>query len=79
MWQVQLLLPLSDKIQETGLNQAMDKQREENSIALPKALWDDVAIRVKTYSCGIDDIIQRALLLYFSLTGTPRAGESPKP
>ena len=60
MWQAQLLLPLSERIHEVGLIEAMDKQREEDSIALPKALWDDLAIRAKTFSCGIYDIIQRA-------------------
>ena len=42
----------------------MDDQREENSIALPRELWDEAASRAQAAGCGINDIIERALSAY---------------
>ena len=45
--------------------------REENSIALPRELWDEVTSRAVAEGCGTHDIIERALRTYFDLTGQP--------
>ena len=50
----------------------MDDQREENSIALPKELWDEATSRAEAVGCGINDIIERALRAYFNLVGEPQ-------
>jgi hypothetical protein len=56
----------------------MDDKREENSIALPQELWNEVVSRAETADCGINGIIERALRAYFDLTGTPEPNESSK-
>ena len=46
-------------------------EREQNSIALPKELWDEAASRPEAEGCGLHDIIERALRAYFDLVGKP--------
>jgi hypothetical protein len=50
-------------------------EHEENSIALPKELWNEAASRAEAEGCGIHDIIERALRAYFDLVGEPPSRE----
>jgi hypothetical protein len=53
----------------------MDDQREEKAIALPQELWNETAARAEAASCGMKDIIERALRAYFDLVGEPAPGK----